>query len=318
MNPAQWTLDAGLRFQGAIGFRRFGFAAIRLARRLQVRLHDSLVTYQIGDIPLRIPLSHQLPYYRKAFPQYSSNLGRIGVAVQQKYPDLSLIDIGANVGDTVAIVRQDAHYAILCIEGSTTYLPLLRGNLDSVSDVEIEAGFVGGAIGPVDASLRTDGGTGHLAMGGTDGGTVWLTTLDEIILRHPRFDSAKLVKSDTDGMDCQIISGAVEYLARVRPVLFFEYDPDLTARAGGAAIRVFDVLGKAGYRYALVYENTGQLMLMLDVRDKQLTSDLDAYFSGHNGGKYADLCAFHETDSDLALSLHSTEAEFFRALRKSA
>lgn len=39
--------------------------------------------------------------------------------VQQKYPDLSLIDIGTNVGDTVAIVRQDAHYPILCVEGST-------------------------------------------------------------------------------------------------------------------------------------------------------------------------------------------------------
>lgn len=41
-------------------------------------------------------------------------------------------------------------------------------------------------------------------------------------------------------MDCQIINGAADDLARVRPALFFEYDPDLTARAGANAIEVFD------------------------------------------------------------------------------
>ena len=226
MTLAQWTLDAGLRLEGASGMRRLGFEAVRAARKIQLRLHDPLVTYRIGQIALELPLSHPLPYYRRRFPQYSSNIGRIGVAVQHKYPDLSLIDIGANVGDTVAIVRQDAHYPILCVEGSTAYLPLLRRNVDHLGDVEVEAAFVGGTSGQ---SRR--------ACGWTTAPRIWrsaatwgelLRSLDEVLQRHPRFDSAKLVKSDTDGMDCQILAGAVDYLARVRPALFFEYDPDLT------------------------------------------------------------------------------------------
>jgi FkbM family methyltransferase len=315
MTLAQWTLDAGIRLQGAGGMRRIGFETVRAARKVQLRLHDPLVTYRIGQVALRLPLSHQLPYYRRAFPEYSTNIGRIGAAILQKYPNLSLIDIGANVGDTVAIVRQAAHYPILCVEGSPAYLPLLHRNVDHLGDVEIEAAFVGGTSGLVPASVRTVGGTAHLAMGGLNEGTILLRSLDEIAMLHPRFGTSKLVKSDTDGMDCQIIAGAVNYLARARPALFFEYDPDLTARAGATATQVFDALEATGYRYALVYENTGDLLLLLDLQDKRLLSDLDAFFSGRNGGRYADICAFHATDSDLALSVHRTEADFFRAVR---
>ena len=316
MTLAQWTLDMGLRLDGAGGLARVGSAGVRAARKLQVQLHDPLVTYQIGQLPLRIRLSHQLPYYRRRFPQYSSNVGRIGAAMLEKYPDLSLIDIGANVGDTVAIVRELAHFPILCIEGSPAYLPLLRINVDHLADVEIEAGYVGGESGAVAASARTVDGTGYLAIGGSDQETILLRSLYEIILRHPRFASSKLVKSDTDGMDCQILAGAADYLASMRPAIFFEYDPDLTARAGASAIRVFDVLKGAGYRQALVYENTGDLILLLDMEDNRLLADLDAFFSGHNGLRYADICAFHASDSDLALTLREKEFEFFRTLRQ--
>ncbi len=237
------------------------------------------------------------------------------MAVQQKYPDLTLIDIGANVGDTVAIVRQDAHFPILCVEGSTAYLPLLHRNVDNLRDVEIEPAFVGATSGPDAASLS--GGWRHRAPGDRRCrlGRRSRCAVSTKSSRHPRFDAAKLLKSDTDGMDCQIIAGAADHLATVRPALFFEYDPDLTARAGATAIRVFDVLQAVGYRYALVYENFGDLMFLLDLGDKRLVSDLDAFFSGHGGSRYADICAFHETDTDLALSLHEAEREFFRTLR---
>jgi FkbM family methyltransferase len=319
MTLAQWTLDAGLRLGGARGFQRLGLHAVRAIRKAQLRVHDPLVTYTVGQIPLKVPLSHQLPYHRSIFPQYSSNIGRIGAEVQRKYPDLAMIDIGANVGDTVAIARQDAHYPVLCVEGSATYLRLLHRNVDHLDDVEIEPAFVGGTSGLVAASVQMAGGTGYLAMdGGVDGKTISLRSLDEILLAHPRFSSAKLMKSDTDGMDCQIIAGAADYLGRVQPVLFFEYDPDLTARSGATALRVFDVLVATGYRHALVYENTGDLMLSLDLHESGLLSDLDAFFSGRNGARYADICAFHATDSDLALSVHRSETAFFHALRGGA
>jgi FkbM family methyltransferase len=40
-----------------------------------------------------------------------------------------MIDIGANVGDSVAIVREQSDYPILCIEGNETYFQILEENL---------------------------------------------------------------------------------------------------------------------------------------------------------------------------------------------
>lgn len=315
MSLAQWTLDSSMVLHGARGMRRIGSAAIQAARKLQVRVHDPLVTYQIGDVPLAMPLSHELPYHRKTFPQYASNVGRIGAAVQQKYPELSFIDIGANVGDTVAMVRQKAHYPILCIEGAPAYLPLLHRNVGHLVDVEIEAAFVGNASGGMSGRIELGRGTAHLEPSGSGADTIPLVSIEDVISRHPNFASAKIMKIDTDGMDCEIIAGSSEYLARARPVLFFEYDPDLTTRVGADAIQVFDVLVAIGYRYALVYENTGDLMLLLDLNESRLLADLHSYFSGHKGLRYADICAFDSSDSDLATSLRETEHRLLRARR---
>lgn len=318
MTLAQWTLDTDLRLQRSGGGWRVARATIRAARRLQITLGDPNVTYRIGRVALKMPLSHQLPYYRTTYPQYSSNIGRIASAVQQKYPDLTMVDIGANIGDTVAIVRVETEIPILSIEGAPAYLALLNENLRTLRDVEIEAAFLDSSPGPLSASLRMSDGTGHLALREEPEAELSVTTLDDVLLRHPRFASSKLTKSDTDGMDCQILSGARRHLMEARPVLFFEYDPDLTARAGADASAVFDLLDATGYRHVLVYENTGDLLLLLDLHDKRLTGDLNAFFSGHNGRRYADLCAFHATDTDLALELHESELTYFAKLRRMA
>ncbi len=314
---AQWTLDAILRERSTKLTRSVAVQCLRAARRLQIHLSDPLVTYRIGDVALELPLSHELPYYRKRFPHYSTNIGRIGARVKQKYTELSLIDIGANVGDTVAIARQSAHYPVLCVEGSSTYLPLLYRNLEGLDCVEVEPSFLGARSGTTHGIVSAAHGTAHLVLGDEDLDTVSLQTLDEIILRHPRFATSKFVKSDTDGMDCEIVRGGLNFIARAHPVLFFEYDPDLTAQVSGvSAVKTFQVLEECGYRYALVYENSGYLMLMVELQNRDLLHELDGFFSGRGGQSYADICAFHETDSDLALSLRDSELEFFRTQRE--
>lgn len=54
----------------------------------------------------------------------------------------------------------------------------------------------------------------------------------------------------------------------------------------------------------------------MDLEGSRLISDMDSFLSSRNGGRYADICAFHETDLDLALNLHETETDFFRDLRR--
>src|SRR6266545_3066092 len=66
------------------------------------RLGDPVITYEIGAGRLSIPLSHDLPLHRAAYPQYSSNLARIAASVAAFSDDFVVIDVGANVGDSLA------------------------------------------------------------------------------------------------------------------------------------------------------------------------------------------------------------------------
>src|SRR6516225_4669060 len=102
---------------------------IMLLRRIFEKVvRPANVEREIAGFRLRMPATHPLPHYFSIFPHFNRNLGRIGKAVHRKYPSMSAIDIGANVGDSVAIMRSQSHFPILCIEGSPGYFELLRRN----------------------------------------------------------------------------------------------------------------------------------------------------------------------------------------------
>ena len=62
-----------------------------------------------------------------AYPQYSQNLPRLVGLVASKYPRPGLIDVGANIGDTVRFVRAVDDTPVLCIEGNEDYTPFCAG-----------------------------------------------------------------------------------------------------------------------------------------------------------------------------------------------
>ncbi|MGH3130004.1 MAG: hypothetical protein ACRDNX_04230, partial [Gaiellaceae bacterium] len=214
-------------------------------RALLLRRGDPLVRYRIGEIDLELPLSHELPFYRKDHPLYSANVGRI--AAEAGGP---VVDIGANVGDTAAIVRGATDVPILCVEGDDRFFAILRRNSTRFDPpVELEHAFVGA---PARAAIERHGGTARLVPGA--GGEVRGKPLARILEEHPRFAAPALVKIDTDGYDVPIVLAELDLLARLKPVLFFEYDPHL-----GADPVVFERLREIGYRTVHVYENTGEL-----------------------------------------------------------
>jgi FkbM family methyltransferase len=241
------------------------------ARALLLRRGDPLVRYRIGEIELQLPLSHELPFYRKDHPQYALNVGRI--AAETGGP---VVDIGANVGDTAAIIRNVCDVPILCVEGDDRFFEILSRNAARFDPpIELEHAFV---RAPARATVERARGTARLAAGNA---AVPTKTLGEILEDHPTFAAPALVKIDTDGWDVPIILAELRLLARLRPVLFFEYDPHL-----GAEPVVFERLREIGYRRAVVYENTGEL-----AQTTELTADIHAAYVGHGGARYADICA---------------------------
>ena len=312
--PAQVIFDLALKAMRAVPASR---QANVLGRRrgLLALLGDPLVTYQLGGTQLLLPLSHNLPIYRQLYPDYSAQAARIAGHVHGKYPTLTFVDIGANVGDTVALVRELAHFPILSIEGNDKFFELLQANMAHLQDVYLEHVFVGHVTGVVKGTIALQSGTSHLVEDKAGGTLVQTKTLSDILSTQPVFAHSKMIKLDTDGLDCRILNSELELLSRLRPVILFEYDPYYFVQHGDDGLATFANLRQNGYRTTLVYENTGEYLLAANLDNSSLLQDLDQFYSGRGGKRYCDICAFHADDADLAQVIRLAEIEFFKNRR---
>src|SRR5262249_51451072 len=145
-----------------------------------------------------------------------------------------------NVGDTAALLCSRQPIPVLCVEGHPRFVPYLRRNVERLpAGIEIEECVIGARAGAVSAgSFVTHHGTAGLtgASGSASGaGAIPVRTLAEVLAAHPRFRDARLLKTDTDGSDFEILTSSLEVLRETQPVLFFEYDPTLRMDGARAA-----------------------------------------------------------------------------------
>lgn len=274
-------------------------------------------TFDLHGVPLVLTSGHALPEIRKVLPDYSENIGRVASAVERKYPGRGFVDVGANVGDTAVIVRAHSHLPILCIEGSDVYFDLLRTNVGQFPDVELDWILVDAASGERAGRLNLNHGTAAFQTEPDDTTVTRFEGLESILARHPRFQSAKLVKLDTDGMDGRIILGALEWISTARPILFWEHDIGRDIAARGPALTVFSRLFEIGYQTAIIFDNKGDYLQTLPLDAHQQLADLSDYLPGgvQEFYGYCDICAFHLDDLDLCSQIRKTELETRRIRR---
>jgi FkbM family methyltransferase len=187
------------------------------------------------------------------------------------------VDVGANVGDTAAVIRAATDVPILCVEGEEHFFRLLEETARRFDPTpELERSFVEApALGRIEVAR----GTARVLAGAEE---IRTSPLPRILERHPRFAEPVLLKLDTDGLDVPILLANLDLLARLRPVLFFEYDPHL-----GATPVVFERLREVGYEWMHVYENTGEHLETISP-----TGAIHERYVGHAGARYADVCMF--------------------------
>lgn len=272
------------------------------------RLRRLPIEYRIHSLPLLMPLGHALPAYRAHYPDYGENLGRIARAVCTKYPAATIVDVGGNVGDSAAILR---HYAggvpILCIEPADEYYPYLRHNSVALGgEICCLQAIVDGSAGAILRRLTAASGTARL-VASESRKSVQALSLGQILESFPRFAVPKLIKLDTDGFDGRILAGAIGLIQKVRPVIFWEFDPWLDSAAEGPGTALFPMLEEAGYTRLMVYANTGDYLLSVSLGDHAILGDLASFYTGRRSTQYADLCAFPEEDTDLAGALREEE-----------
>ena len=248
----------------------------RVARALVKYGGDPAVEFSLAGSTLQLPLSSPLPEFHRQSPPYSMNIGEVARLVAD-LGGRTMIDVGANVGDSVAIVKARApEMAILCVEADPVYLPFLEANTARWADVEI--------AGPVLLADRSDVRSGALRRtAGTSrfdasaAGSCVATTLDDLLRQRTRFATPALLKSDTDGFEGHVLSGAHSLLSTSAPVLFLEYDPVLLDAAGSNGLRVLATLRDLGYERIAFYDKFGLLVARCSLSDVGLIADLHAY-----------------------------------------
>jgi FkbM family methyltransferase len=281
-------------------------------RRLILRTKTPLVRYSLDGVPILVPLEHNLPIFKKAYPNYSSNLGRIAKHIEEKYPSSSIIDIGANIGDSVAILRSQVASPILCIEGDDYFFSILERNCLTHNDVYTKKSFVNITDNPINGEVTSINGTATITINANNELTA--KTLSSIINEYPSFKETKLIKIDTDGFDICIIRGALNFIQEQKPVLFFEYDPGFSTCK--SIFSIFRELESLGYAYLIFYENQGDYLLSTEITNAELLLDLHYFYSGRNSSRYCDICALHRDDDDLFKTIRDGELKFFSEFRQ--
>ncbi|MCX6186042.1 MAG: FkbM family methyltransferase [Bacteroidetes bacterium] len=281
--------------------KSYKFKFFYVLRNLIGKYFNPNIVYNLGVYNISIPIVHDLPINIKIHPNYNQNLGKIAKAVNEKYPANSVIDVGANIGDSVAIIHNYVNSPILCIEGNEMYLPLLRKNTSSIHNVSIEASFVGDEEITVKAQSKQ--GTAFLEESIKDEG-IKVKKISAILDKHPTFKNSKLFKTDTDGFDNKILKGAKSFFEEIKPVIFFEYDPYFLSKQNEIGYDIFNFLHNLGYQDLMLFDNTGNYIFTIKSNQELELIELHNYFN-QNGSRYLDICAIHEIDKDLIANIKS-------------
>lgn len=268
--------------------------------------HQRLHPMRIGSFELAVPSRHILRQLTQVQPYRDQAIGIIAGQAGLKYPDLALVDVGANIGDTAARMASHASNSLILVEPSDYFFRILRRNAEEIPNETLLLQSLVGDGSTISGSLDHWGGTAEF-MDSETGPRVPTRRLSDIATAHQL--GIALVKIDTDGFDFKIVLSSIDWLAETKPALFFE----VHVRSEGAlsdANMTFGALAQIGYRRFLVWDDAGLHMLTTD--SVAAVADLNRYLfknwespdTRKSVFNYDVLC-LSATDSDIAEALHA-------------
>jgi len=227
-----------------------------LCRKMFIKFfHDPPCTLNIHGKYLQLPLSHQLPIYLKHHPFYDKLLGRLSDFISNKHGHLKCIDVGANIGDSIAACLKHDKDIFLAIEPHPTFNKYLHKNFGKFPNVKI--------MDVVCSSLnkseiyKIDEKSGTASVISSENGRVMQT---KIIEKNIEFSDANFLKIDTDGHDFKVIEGAKKIITENLPVVLFECDFFGNDVYIENCMETLNFFKEVGYSSFLIYDNFGYLM----------------------------------------------------------
>jgi FkbM family methyltransferase len=278
----------------------------------------STKTIRVGRTDIVLPTDHALDRHQARWKRYDRALGDIASFVEKKYPGFRAIDIGANVGDTAALICTHHDVPTLCVEGHPAFIDLLRENARRIGPhISIEPVFIGETDSSVILRVHDHQGTATLVEATEEQGgkRIHTVSLGSLLAKRTDFLPHRLLKIDTDGFDFQIINSSVDILRQLQPIVFYEYAPFEQRPDIAAGLRTYQSLVAAGYCRFMVYLNFGHYLTYLTENDYDRFVDLNAFLCSNRANglviPYFDICAFAEKDREIFEAVRRHEVSPF-------
>ena len=188
--------------------------------------------YKIDDFCIELSKGHMLPEYQEEFCYYDKIIPFLVNVTDNNSDNSWIIDIGANVGDTLYAMLRHTNANFLCLEPDKDFFQLLEKNVSTLdiqykNRIKCINAFVG-----LDslANLVTEKqyGTAHKVVVDVDsansGNLVPTKTLKELLeINAIDLDQVSLIKVDTDGYDWECIMSIGKDLFDKDIVLYWKH-----------------------------------------------------------------------------------------------
>ena len=272
-------------------------------------MKSETVLKKIGSRELEMDSSHLLPQYLEQYKLYDRALPYIGKILKDIDGYLSVIDIGANIGDTASLMSEKASGKYLCVEGDPKFLPYLKNNVKKITESEIiiSENYCSDEDSETEQlQVESQNGTAKLvASKDKTGVKIQLKRLDTIIKGAPSFEKSNLLKIDTDGFEINILKGAFGFIKKAKPVVHIEFTPDFYKSLDQDPFELINVLVKLGYRKALFFDNFGLPVEIISLTDIEKVKEMISKIN-YSTIYYFDILAIH----------HDKEIKYINFLEK--
>jgi len=266
------------------------------------------IEYEIGQFLIQLPEEHLLPVYQKEHPLYDRFLPYLAKHLEK---DDIVVDVGANCGDTMAgMINANPGIRFLCVEPDPIFYRFLETNVRRIfkilpdAAIELIPNFIASTHETV--VLSGSKGTRTRSISTEKGSTHQTKSLREILTASKRNDHLRLIKTDVDGYDYDVITSADEWLNHDDLMIFFEcmYDEEFQRKG---FIKLIKTLPSKGFSDFWLFDNFGNFML--HITDSQHIEQLIDYVWRQNLGLatrslyYFDILATKPNDHELVTDL---------------
>lgn len=250
-----------------------------------------------GAYEIQAPENHLLVKLLKSQPYRDLCVGIAAKYISAKYPNATMIDIGANIGDTAALIATYAQNKLILVEGSDYFFDILVRNASQLPNETVIKNVLISDGSEVSGSFHHWGGTA--SFNERTGGKVKIITerLSNIADKNTCF-----IKTDTDGYDFKILADSLEWLASVHPAILFE-NQIRNKQDCDNADELYVHLMQIGYAYFIVWDDPG--FHLVSTTSLEVLKDLDRYLfkvfqnDGHKSIYNYDVLCLHESDKDV-------------------